>query len=78
MQSQRLLAVASALQVASSMSYCENTSLALQPFREACLSGKRPDTMALLKPHCKGTSAPDKMDKRFYACANLNLLMDVC
>jgi len=77
-QPRRLLAFYSALQVASSMFYYGNTSLVLQSFREVCLSGKRPDTLVLLKPRCKETSVPGKMDKHFYACANLNLLLDEC
>jgi hypothetical protein len=72
----RLFAFFSALRAASSMFYCENTSLALQSFQEVSLSGKRPDTLVLLKLRCRETSVPCKMDKHFYACANLNLLMD--
>jgi hypothetical protein len=60
------------------MFYYENTSLVLQSFREVSLSDKRPGTLVLLKPHCRETSVPGKMDKHFYACASLNLLMDEC
>jgi len=74
----RLLAFFSALRAASSMFYCGNTSLVLQLFREVSLSGKRPGTLVLLKPRCRETSVPGKMDKHFYACANLNLLLDEC
>jgi len=77
-QPRRLLAFYSALQVASNMFYCGNTSLVLQSFREVYLSGKRLGTLVRLKPHCKETSVPGKMDKHFYACANLNLLLDEC
>jgi hypothetical protein len=78
MEPHRLLALCFVLQAASSMFYCENTSLVLLSFREVFLSGKRPDTLVLLKPRCKETSVPDRMDKRFYACANSNLLLDEC
>ncbi len=76
MQPRRLLAFCSDLRAASSMFYYGNTSLVLQPFREVSLSGKRPGTLVLLKPHCRETSVPGKMDKHFYACASSNLLMD--
>ena len=77
-QPRRLLVFCSVLPTASSMFYCGNTSLVLQLFREVCLSGKRLGTLVPLKPRCKETSVPGKMDKHFYACANLNLLLDEC
>ena len=78
MQLRRLLSLSFALQAASSMFHYGNTSLALLLFQEVYLSSKKPDTLALLKPRYKETSVPDKMDKHFYACANLNLLTDEC
>ncbi len=62
--------VSSSQQGASNLFCYGSTFPALPQFQEECFVNKRLDTWAHPKRHCRGTTAPDRMDMHFYVYAS--------